>query len=87
MEVASTLAYYDTAKITGLKSFLVQVPVPCILHNRTKSLMVSLTPFDLLTWTCSTFFFDQNFALQTFLGKLTSVKEGRKNGAAIRQTS
>jgi hypothetical protein len=26
MEVANTLAYYDTAKITAVKSFIVQAP-------------------------------------------------------------
>jgi hypothetical protein len=26
--MANTIAYYDTAKITGVKSFIIQAPVP-----------------------------------------------------------
>jgi hypothetical protein len=32
MEVANTLAYYDTVTITVLKSFIVQAPGPNVLN-------------------------------------------------------
>ncbi len=33
MEVANTLAYYDTATITAVKSFIVQAPVKILIYE------------------------------------------------------
>jgi hypothetical protein len=38
MQVANTLAYYDTAIITAVKRFIVQAPWP---HHQTANLVVN----------------------------------------------
>jgi hypothetical protein len=43
--VANTLAYYDTATITAVKSFIVQAPVACIIELITETVYYGRNKF------------------------------------------